>query len=124
MPEVVVTSTGCDDKVVVANGRTTGKDNLLFPSVNSNDIRHDDLSVLLIFENRPDRCRNLGRRQTTRGNLIKEWLKEVVVGPVDESDLNRYFLERAGCGKATKAATDDDDFWSGCRDVHLMAPAT
>jgi hypothetical protein len=43
--------------------------------------------------------------------LVKQWLKQVVVCPVDQNDLYGSMLEGLGGGQSAKATADNNDSW-------------
>src|SRR5262249_11473099 len=53
--------------------------------------------------------RNLTFREDPRRDLIQERLKQVIVVPVDESDVDRAHGERLGGEETPEPAADDDD---------------
>jgi hypothetical protein len=56
-----------------------------------------------------DRRRYLGGRQDSRGDLIQERLKDMVIASVDQRDFDIGSLERPRCRDAGEAAADDQD---------------
>src|SRR5262249_53899114 len=59
-----------------------------------------------------NRRRNCVRRQRGGGNLVKQRLKQVVVVPIDQSDINRDPSEGASRRQSAEATADDDHAWS------------
>jgi hypothetical protein len=49
------------------------------------------------------------RRQRCGSHLIEQWLKAMMILPVDYRHLGRCALQRLGGLQATKTGTDDDD---------------
>jgi hypothetical protein len=63
-------------------------------------------------EDPADRRRDVTRRQRGRGDLIQERLKDVVVVPVDQGDLDRGAPERPSRIQPAESPADDDDVQS------------
>jgi hypothetical protein len=60
-------------------------------------------------QNAADGLGDVGRRKHGKRDLIKQWLKDVMVAAVDEGDVDREVSEPFGCVEPGESATDDDD---------------
>jgi hypothetical protein len=67
------------------------------------------LYVFLMAQNPPNRHRDVAWVERSGRDLIKEWLKEVVVSPIDECNLHGGPRERSGRIQAAEAAPHDHD---------------
>jgi hypothetical protein len=56
-----------------------------------------------------DRPGDLGCREDGRGDLVEQWLEQVMVAPVDKRDANARALQVVYQLQATEAPTDDND---------------
>src|SRR4051794_35339999 len=115
MTEIAMRGAGRKDEAIVSKRysftvRSTNNYESSF-FVHSRDLSQDHRRVLLIAENAADRSRNLGRSQHCCRHLVKQWLKQVVVGAVDQDHLRRCLLESLRGSQTSKAAADDNDSW-------------
>ena len=113
MTEIARTHSGGDHQEVVlefstANPRANGLDGAR-PEIDALNLSQQYAEVLLFRLELPDRRRYLGRRQNSGGDLVQERLKDMVITPVDQRDLDIGSLERACCGDAGETTADDQD---------------
>src|SRR5262249_29088118 len=73
------------------------------------------LDVLLPAQDPPNRRRDIARRQGRRGDLIQQRLKQMVVVPIEERDLDIRTSQRARHVQPAEAAADDHDARAGSR---------
>src|SRR5271170_6310250 len=87
MPEVAVRGARGEDQVIVREGYCLSiciaNQYFLSLLVHSGDFSHDYCDILMIAKNTSYGCRNLARRQHCCCHLVKQRLKQVVVGAVD-----------------------------------------
>lgn len=62
-------------------------------------------------QNRSDRRRNLSRREPRRRYLIEQWLKSVVILPVNYRDLDRSFRQVLRDIKPPETCADNCNPW-------------
>src|SRR3984885_16034319 len=115
MAEIAVRGARGEDQVIVGEGYCLSicivSYYLLSLFVHSGYFSHDYCHILMIAKNASYGCCNLARRQHCRCHLVKQRLKQVVVGAVDQDHLGGCFPESLGGGKATKTSSDDNDPW-------------
>jgi len=88
VPEIGFACAGGDDQLVIRDAAVA--DQYGAPSrVDTGDSAEDHVRVYLTREDATDRRRYIGRRQGRGGDLIKQWLEEVVVAPIDDGDVGR-----------------------------------
>ncbi len=115
MAEVGVARTGGDDEGVVrelaavAAVRESAEEDPPALEVEPVDLGEHDARVPLVLDDRPQRVRDLGRRERAGGDLVGERLEEGVVLPVDERDRNRRAPEVADGLEPSESTSDDDD---------------
>src|SRR5262249_52660605 len=111
MAEITVASTGGENEIIVRHGdilaiRVVHKHATL-DLIHPGDLAHDHGGVLLFSQNSADWGADLGRVKHRRRYLIKKWLKQVMICPINENDLNRRFAKGLGRGQPAKSAADD-----------------
>src|SRR5438874_8581200 len=115
MPEITMSNTSGKDQVVVmhrhmlAIGVSHKHAALLL--VHAGDIAHDHHCVFLLPQNSADWRTHLGWREHRRRHLIEEWLKHVMVCPINENDLDRCFAKSFGRSQTAEAAADNHNAW-------------
>src|ERR1035438_4500374 len=72
--------------------------------------QHGDLGAS--GENGANRLRNIRRGQAGRRDLVKQGLKQMMVGTVNESHLGAGMVEMLAERQAAKACTKDNNMWS------------
>ncbi len=96
------------------------------------DFTQHDEGIFLPAKNHADRLSDVGRRQSSAGNLVKQWLEQVVVIAIDDGKLDGSVLQRPGAEESPEATTDDDDpcfcvppepRWRGRLPVECSRPA-
>jgi hypothetical protein len=63
--------------------------------------------VALAPEQTPDGCGDGGSCQTGCRDLVKQWLKEMMVGLVDQGNVNGRLRQRPGCFKSPEASANN-----------------
>src|SRR5947209_17537160 len=76
--------------------------------VHASDLAHNHHRVFVLPQNSADWRTHLGWREHRRRYLIEEWLKHVMVCPINENDFDRRFPKGFGRSQTTKTAADDD----------------
>ncbi|MGY4421043.1 hypothetical protein ACVWY2_003492 [Bradyrhizobium sp. JR6.1] len=92
MAEITRTHSGGDDQEVVieflaANAWARDLDGTC-AEIDALDLRQQHAEVLLFRLELADRGRDLGGRQNSRGDLVQQRLKDMVIAPVDQRDLD------------------------------------
>ena len=59
--------------------------------------------------------------QTGCRDLVQQWLKKMVVGLVDQSNVNGRLCKRPGCFKSPEASANNQDTRPGCA-THQSSP--
>ena len=88
MPEIRVSSTRRDNQVIVGNFCVRSLHNSAL-EIESCNLGHQHLDILVGAKNGADRGRDLARRQASGRDLIEKWLKGVEVLAIDHGDLQR-----------------------------------
>ena len=105
--EVAVRRTRRHDQVVVAEAKTVRKHGFLRCGKNLDDFTEKRGDVALFAEEKPGRRRN-GRCGESRGrHLVEQRLKEMVVGFLDDRDVDVGISQMPGSFQAAEAAADD-----------------
>ena len=113
--EIRVAGARCHNQVVVRHLAIAEDDSFVI-RIDCRRLREPHLDVRLMTEDPADRRRDVAGRQPGRRDLIEERLKDVVVAPVDEQNIDRR-VTKCFCGvePAETAADDDDARTRGCR---------
>src|SRR5262245_66688347 len=107
MAEIVVSrSRGHDERVVV--DRAIAEHNAPGGNIDAGYFAEHDFDVLAAAQDGSQRLGDIGGRQSARGHLVEQRLKEVEIAAVDQRDLNIGAFESAGSAEAAEAAADDD----------------
>src|SRR5260370_32185330 len=89
------------------------QEDVLLIFVDSRDLAKDHRSVLLPSKNSSDRRSDLTRCQDRCRHLIKQRLKQVMIGAVDQNDARWSISKRLGRCQPSKSCPDNDDLrWS------------
>src|SRR5580704_14354448 len=112
MAEVAVCSTRGEDEVVIRERNIAAVSvsciyTLLF-LVYPRHLAHDNQSIPLISKDPTDRRSNLTGGEHCCRHLIEQWLKQVVVGAVDQDHLRRCLPEGLRGSQSSKTAANDD----------------
>jgi len=74
---------------VIVGNTAAFREHLAAPGINTRNFRQNDLGVLLPTEDTADWGRNISRRETRGGDLIKQGLEQVVVVAINDGDIER-----------------------------------
>src|SRR5262249_32738129 len=97
MPKVAVASSGRENEVVVGYGnRSTVHEAQLLRNIRSGDCALQHGRIGLPVQHVAERGRDVLGSQYRGGDLVQEWLEDVVVGLVDEEHMGRSLLQGAG----------------------------
>ena len=81
-----------------------------------------DANILVPSKQTPKRRRDVALREDSGRHLVQQRLEEMMVGAINECDLNRRSTQEASCVQAPETAADDDDpmtLWiGGCTGGH------
>jgi hypothetical protein len=111
VPEVGLADTGRDYQAVIGDLlRLHAKQTDVHDAaveVEPGNLRQLNPNVLVLANHMAEwRC-NLSGRDHASSHLIQEWLKQMVVAPVDEGDVYRFSCEEAGGGQAAETSAYD-----------------
>ncbi len=97
------------EEVVVRDRPGVADEHLACDLVDAGDLAEDDRHVRIFAEQRADRRGDIGRRERGGRDLVEQRLKEVMVGAIDQHQVD-VILHEMMCGlEAAEAAADDDD---------------
>jgi hypothetical protein len=113
VPEIARPHAGRDHQIIerdFANAHARGRRlDRTGSNLDSGDLRQEHAEVFLLHLELTDRRGDLGRREHRRRHLVEQWLKDVVIAPVNQDDIDISMPQRACRGDAGEAAADDDD---------------
>jgi len=108
--EEIGAASGCNHEFVVAES-AVGSDDFVFVRKYGLHLCHPELDVMGALEDFPERKGNIGRLDTSAGNLIEKRLEHMMVHLVDQHYFLPFPVVEFPCQLQTgKAATDDDNF--------------
>src|SRR6266568_8543714 len=111
VPEITVSNTSGKDQVVVMHRHMLAigviHKHAALLLVHAGDIAHNHHRVFVLPQNSADWRTHLGWREHRRRHLIEEWLKYVMVCPINKNDLDRRFAKGFCRSQTTKTAADD-----------------
>src|SRR4029077_15376788 len=113
-PEEVRLSTRSENQEVVAD-RPAGGLETPGGKVDPRDVPPADVEVLLAAQDRARRARDLFGLEPCGGDLIEQWLEEVVVVAIDQDDLHRRAAQRPRGIQPRESRADDDDYFVSLR---------
>src|SRR5262249_7641856 len=108
MPEIRVPAPGGEDEIVVVQLSTIVQEGHAPLRIDALHLRQKDFRILLLVEQVPDRRGDVGRRQRGGGQLIEQGLKDVMIRPVDEGDVDERVAKHARGIEAAEPAADDE----------------
>ena len=118
MSEVGMRGAGGEHKVVVGFAGSRIENNLTLFDVDAGYFVHQDFGVGLAAQDGANRLSDARRREDGERDLVKKWLKGMVVATVDNGYVDWCFGQRF-CGMyATKSCADNHDMgsvWRGSR---------
>src|SRR3984893_4969442 len=113
--KVTVSNAGRQDEVIVWETNPlaicVAHEDTLLILIHPGDFSENDGCIPMGAQDSPDRGSNLTWCQYRRRHLIKQRLKEVVIGPVDHNNFGRGISQSLGGGQPAETATDDHDSW-------------
>ena len=115
-----------DDQAVVAElerravGHRRVRDALV--EVEAADLGEQHAGVVLPAQHAAQRRGDLSLGQDAGGDLVEEWLEQVVVGAVDEGDLDGRPFQCLRRVEAAEASADDEDAMCGHDAVCTVTP--
>src|SRR6266498_4365238 len=125
--KITVSSARGQDQIIVCNGCPLAvcvADKHVLPFlIHPCDFSQDHCSVPLFPNNLADWPSNLAGREHRGRHLVEQWLKQVVVGSVNQDHLRRCLLESLRGSQPAKAPTDNDDSWYGHLLLNLLQSA-
>ena len=86
MPKISMLGTGCYDEIIVGNAAAF-RDHFPACRIDSRNFCQNDFGVLLPTDDAADWGRNISRRETRGGDLIKQGLEQVIVVAIDDRDV-------------------------------------
>src|SRR5205823_13348916 len=111
MPEITVSNTSGKNQVVVMHRHMLAigviHKHAALLLVHASDVAHNHHRVLVRPQNSADWRTHLGWREHRRRHLIEEWLKYVMVCPINQNDLCRRF-SKSFCRSQTAEASPDN----------------
>src|SRR5882672_11977896 len=130
----VAVSCPCRQNQVIVGNRDSlpvsiTDEHALLMFVHTDDFSQDHNSVLLVSEDPANWRPNLAGGQDRCRHLIKQWLKQVVVGAINQNDLRWSISECFSGRQPAKPSTDNNDvrsrhvFPSSVHNVTVLAEA-
>jgi hypothetical protein len=111
--EIAVGGAGSDDQLVVAESLAVGQLDLARGRVHAHDLAQQGGQIALAAEQAARRRGDRRRRQPGGGHLVEQGLEQMVVGLVDEGDVDVRMAQGLGGFQATETAADDQYMGSG-----------
>ncbi len=108
MAEVVVDRPGCQHQVVVGHRETRGCQAVV-RKIDAGHLGQHDARVGLGAQDGAHRLGDVRRGERGGGDLVKQWLEQVVVVAVDDQHLGRRAAQRLGSKEPAEAAADNND---------------
>jgi len=105
--EVGVSGAGREDQPVVRERTSALEHHVAGVRKDRTNAVEQHADVLRASQDRPDRRRDIGGGQGRGRDLIQQRLKDVVVAPVDQRDVDVSPREPLGRGEPAEAAADD-----------------
>ena len=109
MPKIRVTRPGGQNQVVARNVQPVGAADHTAGGIDSMSVGEHDRGVALTAEDVADRARDLARRQRRGRDLIQQWLKDMMIGAIQDREFDVRAAQLARGGEATEARADDHD---------------
>jgi hypothetical protein len=115
--EIGVPRAGRDDEMVVSHFAVLDRHGPLL-LVDAQDLAQQDALVGRAAQDGADRLRDLRRREARGRDLVKQRLEQVIVAPIDDSDVGDGAGQSMRGTQSTEASADDDDAGAGHGGVH------
>jgi hypothetical protein len=107
--EVGVRGAAGNEHKVIGQRGAVGQRHALRSAVDGSDLAQAHGDIALAGQDVAQRRGDVAGRQAGRRHLVEQRLKEVVVGAIDERDLQRRRSQRACAPQASEATADDDE---------------
>src|SRR5262249_15002387 len=88
-----------------------GTHDALLVRVNPHNFAQNHRGVSLLAQNGAYRRANLAGTEFRSCHLVKERLKQVMIGTVNQNDARGRVLQRLGSREAAESAADYDNYW-------------
>ena len=111
--EIAVRCASGDDQMVIRHALPVLKHHGALRNVNVDHITEQRRHIALPAEQEARWRRNRRRGKPRRRHLIQQRLKQMMIGAVDQSDLNSCGTQRLRGFQSTETTADDDDFRAG-----------
>src|SRR6516165_8207986 len=98
----------CDDQKVKGECSCLRFDDTCL-GVDADYFSHEDGCVFLAAQNVPDRPSDICGRKRSSCHLVKQWLKTMIVMPIDERDLDRRTAQPFRCLKSSEPSPKDNN---------------
>ena len=115
LPEIGLAGAGRDDEAVVRRPVALAEQlryHIAPGQVDLHDIAEQYLRVALVAKYPPGGRRDLALGQNAGGDLVEQWLEQVMLGASDHRYVDRRMLERLGRRDPTETRTNHDDAMS------------
>ena len=110
MPEIGMPGPGCENQIVVLDVEIP-RMNEPRVYVDRLNFSQNDFDILALVQNRADRSSNVRWGQRCGSDLIKERLKKVIIGSIDDGEVNALASQFLCSLEPAKTTTDDHDAW-------------
>ena len=100
----VVGSTSSYNQVIIGYIPMIGNNNLAL-AINLQCLGHEQLYIIIIAEHSTDWIRNIICRQYRCGNLIQQWLEQMIVSSFNNNNINILFGQFFDSSNTAKTCT-------------------
>ncbi len=107
VPEVIVHGSRGEQQIVERDLRAAGQNGAAL-EIDSGHFREHDQGIGLPAQDHPDRLRDVGGGQGGGGDLVQQWLEQVVIVAIDYSELDGHRPQCPGREQSAKTATDNN----------------
>jgi hypothetical protein len=108
MAEVAGATAHRNDEEIVMQ-LAIGEDHFSVCQIKVRDRIHDDRDVTMAGQNGTDRLGDIGRGKTCCGDLVKQRLKDMVIGAVNQSDSSALMMKSLAEFQAAKTRAQHND---------------
>lgn len=109
MTEVMVTCTSGDHQLAVGDLLAVGELGQVFFLSNPRDLSQDDAGVRLPTKHFPDRAGDVSWRQSSSRDLIEERLEQMMVGSINDDNVDLGSAKLLGHSKTAEASADNEN---------------
>jgi hypothetical protein len=106
MSEIGMSSAGREDEVVVGYG-SIGQGQSMRGEIDGSSLRQQHSGIRLSAQNSTDGVCNISGGKSRCRDLIEQWLKEMVIAPIDQRYLNILAPQRLRRIESTESTTND-----------------